>query len=76
MILDRKRAFKPDTSNADILNAIRRNASNDYQSRIPMATKSNVKETFEALSNNRPFWNEFVDALVNRIGLEIYRARS
>ena len=73
MLLDRTRRFKPDTSDQDILNAIRKNASNDYQRRIPNATKSNIRETLEALTDNRPYWNEFVDALVNRIGLEIYR---
>ena len=50
MLLDRTRRFKPDTSNQDILNAIRKNASNDYQRRIPNATKSNIRETLEALA--------------------------
>lgn len=76
MLLDRKRAFKIDTPNQDILNAIRKNASQEYQRRIPHATKANIRDTMDALADNRPFWNEFVDALVNRIGLEIYRTLS
>ena len=34
------RPFKVDTSNVDIMNAIRRNASSEYQRRIPEATKA------------------------------------
>lgn len=74
--LDRNRQFKPDVSNEMILNAIRKNASYDYQKRIPAATKANVRDTLQSLSENRPYWNEFVDALINRIGLEIYRTLS
>ena len=60
-------------SNADILNAIRYDAGLDYQNRIPEATKGDVKRTMSALLENRPLMNQFVDALVNRIGLSIMR---
>lgn len=76
MVLNRVRPFKNDVSNVDILNAIRKNASSDYQRRIPDATKANIRETLENLTNARPYWNEFIDALVNRIGMEIYKSRT
>ena len=67
--------FKPDISNEQLLDAIRKNSSPQYQSRIPSATKAGVKAAFEALvnPNHRQFWNEFESSLVNRIGLVLYR---
>lgn len=67
------RPFKPDTPNENILNAIRKNASPAYQSRIPEATKASVQDTLQKMLDNRPLWNEFVDALVNRIGLVLIK---
>ena len=68
-------AFKPDVSNEQLLDAIRKNSSPQYQARIPSATKAGVKAAFEALvnPNHRSFWNEFESSLVNRIGLVLYR---
>lgn len=59
--------------NADILNAIRHEASTDYQRRIPLATQASVQETVKNLTNYRPAFNEFLDALINRIGSIIAR---
>lgn len=62
--------------NADIFNAIRKNASTAYQNRIPNADKGNTQDTINNLIKFRPLRNEFVDALVNRIGLEIFKFNS
>jgi hypothetical protein len=62
-------------NNVDIFNAIRGGATLDYQRRIPAADKANVQDTIHNLLNFRPQMNEFVDALVNRIGLEIYKSQ-
>ena len=75
MVLDRKRQFRKDISNEQILNAIRKNASYDYQRRIPDATKASVEATLKNLTDNLPLWNEFVNVLINRIGLEVYRGK-
>ena len=75
MVLDKTRQFRSDVSNEMILNAIRKNASYDYQRRIPDATKASVEDTLKRLDNNRPLWNEFISVLVNRIGLEVYRSK-
>lgn len=56
------------TSNAAILNAIRNSASLDYQRRVPVATKGGISKTLSALRNFTPAWNEFENALINRIG--------
>jgi hypothetical protein len=65
-----------DINNADIFNAIRNNATVDYQKRIPEATKASQEATIQALVNYRPQMNEFIDALVNRIGLVIFKNNS
>lgn len=57
-----------DATNVNILNAVRTDASTAYGQRIPAATQGSITDTVEALWNYRPLRNEFVDALVNRIG--------
>lgn len=60
-----------DKTNEGILNQIRADSSLDYQYRIPEATQASIRDVINNLQNNRPSYNEFVDALVNRIGLTI-----
>lgn len=62
--------------NASILNAIRNESSSDYQRRVPEATKANIQETMNSIYSFKSTRNEFVDALVNRIGLVIARNTS
>lgn len=68
--------LRDDISNIDILNAIRKNATIDYQRRIPDATKANYKQTMQNLLQFSANRNEFVDVLINRIGLTIFAANS
>lgn len=67
--------FKP-TSNELLLDALRDDASPDYQARIPEATKAGVQATMKALQSWRPSQNEFIDALVNKVALTIMRSTS
>src|SRR5688500_512340 len=69
------KSLKP-TSNEITLDRIRNKASSDYQARIPAATKAGVQATMKALMDYRPMRNEFIDALVNRIGLVVARNNS
>lgn len=62
-------------SNVDIFNAVRNSASLEYQQRIPDATKGNIQQSFENLLNYKPAMNEFVDTLVNRIGMVVYKSK-
>ncbi len=64
--------FKP-VHNADILTAIRNSASGDYYNRIPAATQADISDAVNALANNPPQRNEFLNALINRIGLVLIR---
>ena len=59
--------------NVEIMNRIRNDASYDYQRRIPDVTKANVTETVRGLMQYTPAWNEFTDALINRVGSYITR---
>lgn len=73
MIVGRNPGVIIDANNQDVLNAIRNGASFDYQRRIPAATQANVSEVLGTLTRYRPLYNEFCDALVNRIGLVVAR---
>lgn len=68
MALENVGALKP-TPNELTLDRIRKKASPDYRARIPEATQAGVQATMKALMEYRPAKNEFIDALVNRIGL-------
>lgn len=70
------RPFNPNTPNADIVEAIRNEASSDYQRHIPDPIKGDVKATLRALTNYQPLQNEFVSGLVNKIGLQIAKNTS
>lgn len=61
---------------ADILNAIRANASSTYQDRIPVATQDNIREIGNAMLQFEATQNEFLTALVNRIGRVLITSRS
>ena len=53
----------------EVLNTIRDNASQAYQDRVPVATRNNIEEVGEAITNlnNAVTYNEFVDTLANMI---------
>ena len=55
----------------DVLNAIRNNASANYQNYVPIATASDasIKEIGAIIMDYVALQNEFLYALVNRIGL-------
>ena len=67
-----------DVPNSAILDAVRGEASTDYQRRIPAADIAGVAQTIENLTNvnNRQWFNEFIDVLINRIGMSIYRSNT
>lgn len=53
----------------EVLNTIRDNASQQYQDRVPEATRNNLEEVGEAITdlNNAVVYNEFVNTLANMI---------
>lgn len=65
--------LRDDTSNIDILNAIRSDARYDYQNMVPEATKANIQETIAGIMSDNITRNEFMSSLVNRIGSTIVR---
>lgn len=60
---------------ANVLNVIRQHATAVYQDRIPEATAENLHEVGDAILTYEAQANEFVNALVNRIGLVILNNR-
>jgi len=53
----------------EVLNTIRDNASQAYQDRVPAATRANIAEVGEAITdlNNAVVYNEFISTLANMI---------
>lgn len=59
-----------------LLNVIRSDASQAYKDRVPEATQDNIAEIGNPILNYEATRNEFLDALVNRIGMVIITSRS
>lgn len=57
-------------TNENIINAVRRDASLDFQNRIPTAMSNNLQKVYDALMSYAPARNEFVNTLITRIGLQ------
>lgn len=57
-------------SSVDILNVIRKNATINYQNYVPLATPDadSIREIGAVIMDNPQLQNEFLSALVNRIG--------
>ena len=55
--------------NITVLNTIWENGSEEYQARVPVATKQNITDVGNAILTYGSTKNEFLDALVNRISL-------
>jgi len=62
--------------NAKILDTLKGLASNEYQARIPDATQAGIKKTVDAIWQFSTTRNEAIDALVNFVGLQIFRSNS
>jgi hypothetical protein len=63
------------TTNVQILNTIWTNASTNYQDRIPQATRDNITAVGNAILNYAAAKNEFLDALVNKIALQLVSSK-
>lgn len=59
----------------DILNNIRANASEDYQNRVPEATQQNIISIGNAMQTYTVLYNEFAEALFNKIGKTIIESK-
>lgn len=64
--------------NSTILNAVWLNGTWDYQQRVPAPDVATQRQQLEAIfaPNNGRIFNEFVDTLVQRIGMTIVRQQS
>ena len=63
--------FRPDTPNWKVFEAIRNEASDDDRRRIPAATQASIEQTTRMLNTIPSAMNEFVSAIVNKVGLTI-----
>lgn len=58
------------------LNALRNTLGPEYASKIPEATQANISETIDEIFSGSLTRNQVADALVNRIGLVIFKNTS
>ena len=72
-MVDDNRPLVEQFTNVDWINAVRNEAGLDYQSRIPEATQANVQDVIQTLWTYKPYMNQFIDVLVNRIGLVLFQ---
>lgn len=72
MVLD-IRPLRDDWTNVEWLNAIRNSAGLEYQTRVPEATQANIADTVKSIFGYAPARNQFIDTLINRIGLTIFQ---
>ena len=65
-------------NNQTILEKVYLSATNDYQQRIPDPTQNAISATMDALFDpmNRRYYNQFIDALVNRIAFTYVRGKA
>ena len=64
----------PANLSQDIFNSIRNAADAQYQARIPEATRNNIAEYALAMSTYTAQYNQFMSALIDRIGRVIIKA--
>ena len=70
--MPRKSDYKlVNNSNVDVLNAIRNDASQEFADAIPVVTGENVREVGSLIMQDQNYTNEFIMALINRIGRTI-----
>lgn len=60
----------------DVLNTIRANASEEYQNRIPVATKENIAAIGNTFAEYDNIYNEYSTALFHKIGLTLLLTNS
>jgi hypothetical protein len=64
------------TQSFDIVNAIRNSSTDQFKQYVPLASLDNVAQVGTGLLVNQTVQNEFVQALVDRIGLVVVRSMS
>lgn len=75
--MPRKSEYKiTSKGNVDILNAIRNDSSQAFADAIPVADGDNIQEVGRLIMEDQNYTNEFVMALVNRIGRTIIKSKS
>ncbi len=60
----------------NVLNTILAQASTEYQTRVPEATRTNIAEVGSAIMSYQATENEFLSALVNKIAMVIVRNKT
>lgn len=72
-------AMQLKSNSIDIVNAVRNSlitgGNTEYEQRIPIATRENLRQIGEALQSYQPLANAFLGELINRIAFVIVKSR-
>lgn len=68
--------WDPNTPNDVIIQGLREELGNDFERRVPAPTKGMLEQSIRAINDYRPNYNQFVDALINKVGRTIARNAS
>lgn len=72
-------ATKLKSNSIDIVNAVREslvsNGNSDYENRIPLATKQNLRDIGQIFKDYQPLANAFLSELINRIAFVLIKSR-
>lgn len=68
--------YNPDAKSSTLLNAIKGSATPLYQEVVPDATSDNLAEVGDSIINNPTTYNEFVKAILDRIGMVVIKNAS
>lgn len=60
----------------EILNTIRNNADTEYQTRVPVATKTNISDIGRVFQTYNVVYNTFIESLIHKIGLTLLQTKS
>lgn len=73
-----KKVYDVTNDSIEIMNAIRTFASAEYKAAVPIITKDidTLRRAGQALTQFTAIQNEFIDALINRIGLVLFKNMS
>lgn len=69
-------SYNPDAKSSTLLNAIKGSATSLYQDIVPDATSDNLAEVGDSIINNPTTYNEFVKAILDRIGMVVVKNAS
>lgn len=65
-------AYKIAGTNSQILNKARSFTGDTFKSRIPAFNSANISKSIRLMQSDPLMWNEFINAMLNKVGLQLF----